>query len=234
MLADAVMEEVALRPVGGAEIEMAAVRSLEEAGRRRDPRRRSARRHRPRRPWPRTARRLAGEIGAALRDRRREAEVEAEQGRRLARPSRAASRAPRSATRRGRADQPRRLIARLGDGDRDALVPLPLGARPVDRGEAREMRASLLLPRLRRRLRRGPVARALDHRAHPLRDRAVEADQHRGPAFIMRRLPEGVGIGLLEDLDRVEVDRDAERGLVLVAGVEEGAAVRRTFTAGLP
>ena len=33
MLADAVMEEVALRPVGRAEIEMAAMGLLEEAGR---------------------------------------------------------------------------------------------------------------------------------------------------------------------------------------------------------
>jgi hypothetical protein len=41
----------------------------------------------------------------------------------------------------------------------------------------------------------------------------------------MRRLPEGVGVGRLEDFNRVAVDGDAERGVRLVAREEEGAAV---------
>src|ERR1051325_3360780 len=49
----------------------------------------------------------------------------------------------------------------------------------------------------------------------------------------MRRLPEGVGVGLLEDLDRIEIDSDAERAVLLVAGIEEGAAVRGDFHRGL-
>ena len=99
--------------------------------------------------------------------------------------------------------------------------------RPTSR--SRRKLSKRLTSRLRGRdcgLGGDPVARALDHVADPLRIRAVVADEDALPPFVMRRLPEGVGIGLLEDLDRVEVDRDPERRVRLVAREQEGAAVR--------
>jgi hypothetical protein len=55
---------------------------------------------------------------------------------------------------------------------------------------------------------------------------AVVSDQNAFPADIVRRLPEGVRVRLLQNFDRVEVNRDAERRVRLVAGKQEGATVR--------
>ena len=81
---------------------------------------------------------LAGQIFAALGDRRRAAEIEAEQGRHLVRrrqqPVQHLGPRPDMVG----PDQHRRCPTAFRHRDLDALVPPALGAGPVDRGEARE------------------------------------------------------------------------------------------------
>lgn len=81
---------------------------------------------------------------------------------------------------------------------------------------------------------RRPLARAFDDLADPVRILALVADQNAWPAFIMRRLPEGIGVRRLENFDRVEVDGDAERRLRFMARKKEGAAVGRHLHRRLP
>src|SRR6185369_1853686 len=88
--------------------------------------------------------RLAGQIFTALDDRRREAEIEAEQGRlfrgAFQKPGEDLFARPDVA----RANQPRRgLPARVCDGN--AFMPPPLRARPVDRDIAFEAVSHFLL-----------------------------------------------------------------------------------------
>ena len=180
------MHEVRLHPVGDPEIEMAAMHSFEEARRRRDPHHSNGDRHRPRILGRSRARRLAGQIFAALGDRRGEAEIEAEQGWRFRRGFEQPVRALRFGTRHGRvepAPAPGRRPRRSQPRCPCAVFPLRRTSRL--RQSARSA-TSLLLPRLHLRLGGGPVARALDHRADPLWIGAVEADQHGRPAFVMR------------------------------------------------
>src|SRR6185295_13964590 len=134
LVALAEMHEAGLHPVGDAEIEMAAVGDFEEArgaevlvvAQRVD-------------IGPELARGaryagLTGQIGAALDDRRGEAEVEPEQGRlpggSLEQPRKHLLARPDVL----RPDQPRRAVA-ARFGDRDAFMAPPLRTGPVDGNE---------------------------------------------------------------------------------------------------
>ena len=191
------VDEVGLHPVGDAEIEMPAV----DAVSRKLAAPRSSSSHLRVDIGPELARgcsavRLAGQIFAALDDRRGEAEVEAEQGRLLrARSSSQLSTSSRDQTWPGRISRGARIAARFGDGD--ALVPAALRARPVDRDVACE-------PHVRLRGLTGGLAAVQsrergDHLADPLlRPRCHSAParpaQPRNAAFAKRsraRSPSG-------------------------------------------
>src|SRR5688572_8778681 len=101
--------------------------------------------------------------------------------------------------------------------------PLP-NPSPSRGGAFGQRRSSSSFPRPRLRLGGGPGVGALDDLPNALGILAAEADEDRRPAFVMRRLPEGVGIGLLQQFDGVEIDGGAERRLFLASNIEEGAA----------
>ncbi len=148
-----VVHEVGFHPVRLAEVEMAAVRDVQQAARTQIGIIANAIHIGPE-VRPRHRHLIARQISLPRHEGRREAEIESEQRRRFG--SRRDQPFPNSAT--GpeasaiRMDKPGHSIATLAQRHRYPLVPHPLRARPIDRGITGEARSHSPPPRSARSL----------------------------------------------------------------------------------